>query len=48
MAAERAGTAMTQLLPHTLDIVELAWTTSQGTLPASGPEARIRICGKSP
>ncbi|MFJ3946263.1 hypothetical protein [Streptomyces griseoaurantiacus] len=45
--AARTGDAIDQLLPHTLDIVELAWTCHHRPAGASTPHARITVCGTS-
>ncbi|WP_185908693.1 hypothetical protein, partial [Streptomyces sp. WAC02707] len=41
----RTGDAIAQLLPHTLDIVELAWTSHYRPAGASAPDTRITVCG---
>ncbi|RLU82543.1 hypothetical protein CTZ27_29910 [Streptomyces griseocarneus] len=46
VASDRTGTAMAQLIKHTMDIVDLAWTTTFHSPIRSGrPEVRIRVCG---
>ncbi|MEU9189253.1 hypothetical protein AB0D14_32855 [Streptomyces sp. NPDC048484] len=43
-AHERAGVAAYGLMAHTLDLVDLAWTTRQhGATPAARPEVTIRF-----
>lgn len=41
--SERTGDAISRLLPHTLEIAELAWTTRPS--PAGEPDARITVHG---
>lgn len=40
----RTGDAIDRLLPHTMSIVELAWTVHQATSPRD-PDALITLCG---
>ncbi|MFF4531691.1 hypothetical protein ACFY1P_20765 [Streptomyces sp. NPDC001407] len=45
-ASDRTSTAMAQMIEHTLDIVELAWTTTfHSPVPTGRPEVHIQICG---